>query len=538
MARFLAIDADAGGLFVAAGTAHRGGLAVEQAVGWADDPVPLGPANAAAVGAKLKDLLRQAGVKPAPVLLCVGRDRIILKDVKHPPVPPQEEPAVVRFQAVRELPEAAEDVVMDYVPLPTPTAAGDKRATAVFVRKEVLTAARLLCEAAGLKLAGLTPRPFALLAGLRQAVAGAVDTTAGPVAVVAVWEGGGEFTVARGDEVTFTRPVSLAATESDTTLAQEVRRNLTVYAGQHPAAPVTAVYVAEPVATVGAGSLADRLTDKLPVPVRSYDPLAGAPAADLIPASLHSRFAAPVGLLAAKAATDALPINFVTVRQPRAERTGVSPRLLLAALAGLLLVGMCGVLAYLEVDKADQRLAALRASKASLDGDLDRQALDVKRLAAADEFANREVVVLDELYDLSAAVPDVGKMTVTEFDLTALAPAKKDTKPGTPGQQPVAKKDQKPEPIAAIRIVYRTQDAPLAQRLIDKYKTKGYVEVGQKVGGAGGSEAKGQVNTLTVKVLRRPPADYTRQLPPSVAPPARPAAPPIPADDSFGGLAP
>jgi hypothetical protein len=58
--------------------------------------------------------------------------------------------------------------------------------------------------------------------------------------------------------------VSLAATESDTTLAQEVRRNLTVYAGQHPAAPVTAVYVAEPVATVGAGSLADRLTDKLP----------------------------------------------------------------------------------------------------------------------------------------------------------------------------------------------------------------------------------------------------------------------------------
>lgn len=212
--------------------------------------------------------------------------------------------------------------------------------------------------------------------------------------------------------------------------------------------------------------------------------------------------------------------------------------MLLAALAGLLLVGMCGVLAYLEVDKADQRLVALQASKASLDGDLARQALDVKRLAAADEFANREVVVLDELYDLSAAVPDVGKMTVTEFDLTALAPAKKDTKPAAPGQQPVAKKDEKPEPVAAIRIVYRTQDAPLAQRLIDKYKTKGYVEVGQKVGGAGGSEAKGQVNTLTVKVLRRPPTEYTRQLPPSVAPPARPAAPPTPADDSFGGLAP
>jgi Tfp pilus assembly PilM family ATPase len=524
------------------GSAHRGAVAVEQAVGWADDPVPLGPATAAAAGAKLKDLLRQAGVKPAPVLLTVGRDRVILKDVRHPPTGPAEEPAVVRFQAVRDLPESPDDVVMDYVPLGTPTPAGDKRATAVFVRKEILAAARTLCEAAGLKLAGVTPRPFAVVAALRHAIAAGKaqppDTPGDPVAAVTVWEGGGEFTVVRGDEVTFTRPVSYAATESDATLAQEVRRNLSVYGGQHPSAPVAAVYVAEPVGPPGTGGLADRLTDRLPIPIRSFDPLAGAPAADLIPASLRSRFAAPVGLLSAKAA-DALPINFVTVRQPRAERQGTSPRLLLGVLAAVLLLGMLGVLGYLEVDKADARLNALLAAKASVDADLDRQSVEVKRLAAADEFANREVVVLDELFDLAAAVPDVGKVGVVNVTLTALAPpAKKDTRPAAPpapGQPPAIAPKPKEEPVAGLVIVYRTQDEKLAQPIIDRYKqTKGYVDVTQQVKGGVGSDGR-QQNVLIAKILRRPPSGYTQTLPAAAAAKA-PA--PAPADDAFGGFAP
>ncbi len=150
MARFLAIDADAHGLFVVAATLKSGdGVTIEQALSVTDDVAPLSPVNAAALGGRLKDLLREAGVKPAPALLCVGRDRIIPKVVRHPPTPPAEEPAVVRFQALRDLTESPDDVVMDYTPI-AEASPSERQALAVFIRKQSVQAARQVCEAAGL----------------------------------------------------------------------------------------------------------------------------------------------------------------------------------------------------------------------------------------------------------------------------------------------------------------------------------------------------------------------------------------------------
>ncbi len=104
MARFLAIDADAGGLIVVSASPRGGGsLAIEQTVALAHEAAPLSASNAVALGAKLKDLLKQAHIRPAPALVVLGRDRVILKDVTYPPSAPADEPAVVRFQAIRDL---------------------------------------------------------------------------------------------------------------------------------------------------------------------------------------------------------------------------------------------------------------------------------------------------------------------------------------------------------------------------------------------------------------------------------------------------
>jgi hypothetical protein len=98
--RFLAIDADAGGLFVAAAAVRGGQLKLEQTLAAGDDDArPLSPATAKALGERLRDLLKQARVAPAPVFVCIGRDKIVLKEIRHPRTRPEEEPAILRFQA-------------------------------------------------------------------------------------------------------------------------------------------------------------------------------------------------------------------------------------------------------------------------------------------------------------------------------------------------------------------------------------------------------------------------------------------------------
>ena len=116
MSRFLALDGDQPQLQIATATVRNGKVRLERAAVLAiDQPVNL--ANAEAIGKHLREQLKEAGIKPAPVLACVGRDRVILKEVRYPDVPAHEEPAVVRFQAVKELTEAADDVAIDYAPL-------------------------------------------------------------------------------------------------------------------------------------------------------------------------------------------------------------------------------------------------------------------------------------------------------------------------------------------------------------------------------------------------------------------------------------
>src|SRR5262245_42020794 len=156
------------------------------------------------LGRRLRARLQAEGIAPAPVLVCVGRDRVILKDIRFPPVPPEDEPNIVRFQAVKELTDPAEEAVIDYMIVGS--AAAERRALALIVRRELLLTYQVLCRAAGLKLAAVTPRPFATALCL-AGVAGSTVLTPLPqppdatVAVLTTTEHWAEFCVVRDGQL-------------------------------------------------------------------------------------------------------------------------------------------------------------------------------------------------------------------------------------------------------------------------------------------------------------------------------------------------
>ena len=197
------------------------------------------------------------------------------------------------------------------------------------------------------------------------------------------------------------------------------------------------------------------------------------------------------------------------------------------ALVAVLLVAVLGGLGYAELESADGRIAELQSRKADLDAEAKRVEPDAKRLAAVDEFAAREVVWLDELYDLADRIPDVAKVSVTMVsgDPPMTVP-KAALRPGQVAPDP---KTVKPSPAAKLVVNLRSTDDKMVQRAYDGFAAdKFYADSTKKtLGEAGG---KGQAFELQTNVLHRAATDYLRRL--SVTFPKPPAAP---ADDELPG---
>jgi hypothetical protein len=530
VSKFIAIDLDPQGLLAVGGTARGGHAKVEQAIAWVGTeaeggPGPLTPESARRIGEQLRDRLKEAGFVPASVMVSVPRDRVILKELRYPAVPLPEEPNVVRFQAMKELSDAPEDVVLDYAPLAGETASGERRSMAVAVRKDLFRAVQLMCEAANLRLASVTPRPYAVAAGLGRALAtGAApegELKSGTVAVLAVGPGGGEFTVSRGGEVAFTRSVAGAVVASESLLLAEVRRNLTMYAGANPGRPVQAVYVAD-----ADGETAGRLGTALGVAVHEYDPLAGEVPA--VPDAQRGRFAGAAGLLAARAA-DALPINFAEPRQPKADADPVRRQLALVGIvAAAVLVGGA-LLGFLALSAADDDIALKTKQRNDAKQQWDTLELDAKRLKAAEDWKARQVVWLDELYDMADRFPVAGGFHASSFVGKAIPPDPKTGKQEHQAAVEVKVSARSPEPVNALlyKIEADSVGPPPKNPKDPKGPPRFYVGADKTIGGPSQGEAGARDYTVFARVNNRPAALFTRTA--AFTPPSRKGYPPSPA---------
>jgi hypothetical protein len=397
LARYLGFDWDNNQLHLVAATTGRGTVHVERAVIWQDDFSPA-PAKAEAVGQRLRDYLRSAGIAAAPVLACVGRDRVILKELRHPSVPANEEPALVRFQASKELTDGAESMVIDYAAKGPAAPSGEKTAFAFAIRRDALLFLQAVCKTAGLKLLAVTPRGYGIASCLkRSAGTAATPGPESPEAVAAVLTVSGawaDFSVVRGEALLFAR-----ALPADANLALEARRNLAVYGGQASAARdrVQALYVA---ADGAHAQLPENLRQTLSLPVHALDPFARDES--LPPIDDRGGFAAVVGLLAVWAAHRKAPINFVQPKEPVKQANPEAQKAVrFAAFAGAgVLVAV--ILCWLVLSSRKSELERLYNDGVSYDEQLVTLGPDAKHIQAIKEWDAAGVPWLEEMYEVTA----------------------------------------------------------------------------------------------------------------------------------------
>lgn len=501
MSRFIAIDWDSNQAYLIAGRLRGAGhVEVQKALTWTEEGGPL--ADPERAGRNLRDRLREAGVSPAPVLTCVGRGQIVVKEVRFPAVPELEEPAVVRFQAIKELADNPEDVVIDYFSrsLPTDT---EKRAAAVALRKKTLDAHQKMCQAAGLSLTAVTPRLIGVMISLRKVMGTTVVTPQpqpqdGAYCVVLAGEHQAEVAILKGDKFLLTRSVPAGPG-----LPAEVRRNLMVHAGQEPANPVVAVYVGGR----GTGELRERIGELIgDVPVHTFDPFAGAEgAAGQLPAGNRGLFAGPMGLLQMQSAGE-LPINFMAPRQPKPPDNPNVARLRLAGLVVAALVVAIFLFGMLLVGWVKSDADALNSRAQALEQEAAAEASKGKRLK---DLRDRELPnLLDEMWEL-AFQADLDQVRVTKIEL---APLPRDTGSHF---------------VASLKITGETLGPTLSAQeraydtLVGKIKSEGHYSVDARSvfkssaaqsSGRKKSADKNSTFTLVVNVKQRPPSAYTSKI--------------------------
>ena len=406
MARFLAMDWDRKAFHILAADVGKQGVRIGQSADWRLEE-ELTPRSAESLGRKLREFLKANGIATGPVLVSMGRDRVVLKEISHPAVSPNEEPALVRFQATKDLAEAAEDVVLDYAPLPNGSSTSERRALAVILRRDIQSSFQRMCRAAGLKLLALVPRPFVMSGCLERA---RIPESRESAAVVLVGERWAELSIVQDSTLLFSRSFSAGSS-----LPMEVRRGLTVFANQpgtvSRSAP-RALYL------VGENGNAASLQDALDMHVADLDVLTRSEQAG-VNGAVRSSVATCLGLLEAWSKKQ-VPINLAHPKEPVAVVDQGKRQKLLVALAAVVVLAGAFIFSQNLLARQKARIQGLNEDKGEIETKSKRYEQEKVDLNALKEWEKGAIPWIDEFYDLAARFPQETGFRITKLEMAPL----------------------------------------------------------------------------------------------------------------------
>jgi Tfp pilus assembly PilM family ATPase len=420
MSRLVALEWDAKEARVVIGRKRTGGVTVEHALAV---PLPQREEGSTAepdVGSVLTQALAEQGVARTEALVAVGRASIELRFLSTPPVPEEELPDVVRFQAVRQFTTLGDDWPLDFVPL-GPNADGGVNVLAAAIAPDLLEQIRKACSAAGITVSRLVLRPFAAASLVKDELNDGQCRM-----IVDLLRDDADLTVLIGSQVIFPRTVRLPlVTEAEVlgrTLLAEGRRTMIAAQNQLGGRRV------EEVVIFGDGqhhsALKQLLEKELQLTVRLIDPFERVEWADSRARrpEYPGTFAPLLGVLLDEASGLPPVIDFLHTRKrpapPDQRRTYVYIGAAVAAMA-LLFLGLMQWRLW-ALDSQIKTLVATRTKKEKVAKD---SAKPIKDAESLDAFAAGDIVLADELVRISQKFPPPEAAQISEFSAQTMPKA-------------------------------------------------------------------------------------------------------------------
>lgn len=386
------------------------------------------PMDAAGPAATLKQWVKSRGLEKTETLVAVGRDQAELRQMTFPPVPIDELPDIVRFQAIRQFASAGDVATVDYLPTGGSVSGdGSTRSVSAIVSASgpnQLDPVRRVVTDAGLTVGRIALRPVAAAALYQLAVMpGVADATRATTAVIDLVGDEAEIVLFRGRDVSFVRSVRLPESGAPRvqSLAGELRRSLIACgAGGGPCQIVLW-------GTSGRhrGEL-DALVEKLGEQVdreqaNLIDPFSlvrveGDVLRDV--GETVGRLAPLVGVLVADEGFSDRLIDFANPRK-RPEPTDPFRKRALLVAAPLLLVFLVGGLAWQQMGSLDDQIELLESSNKSLRDNVEGAQQSIQRTARVDAYLDGDVVWLEELQRLAEAMPPADQLILRQLSAVA-----------------------------------------------------------------------------------------------------------------------
>ena len=344
-------------------------------------------------------------------LVAIGRGKAELRELQLPPVPDEELPEMVRFQALRSFATVGENAAVDY--LVTKQLDTGVEVIAAAVVPQHLDSIRQSVAKAKLRLTriGLRPLSAAALYLTRQANDGS-----GEVVLIDLLSDNAEIVIARDGNVVFVRTVRMPASEAarGKALAGELKRSL-LACGVTSELQRVVLWGAAEMPPGERGLLEEAAGCEIQI-INPFEMVDTNRRVDL-PQQV-GRLAPLVGLLLSDEAAPERLIDFLNPRKPEVKTVSPYRKLLITGLP----IAACLLLAfviYQRIAFLDDSIAKLQESNASMQSEVKLADESIAKTETVDTFLDGDVNWLNEIRRMALEMPPSDQMIIRGVSASA-----------------------------------------------------------------------------------------------------------------------